>query len=152
MIELKVNGRTYRLDVDSETPLLWVLREELGLQGTKYSCGIGECGACMVHVDGHATKSCVTPVSEVTGKEITTIEGLAGSIGVALTEAWIEGDVPQCGYCQPGQIMKAAELLASNPRPSDSDIDDAMSGVLCRCGSYNEIRRAIHRAAGRVRT
>jgi aerobic-type carbon monoxide dehydrogenase small subunit (CoxS/CutS family) len=152
MIDLKVNGKTYQVDVDLDTPLLWVLREELGLQGTKYSCGIGECGACMVHVNGEATRSCVTPVSEVKGKEITTIEGLAGSIGTALREAWIEGNVPQCGYCQPGQIMKAAELLASNPQPSDSDIDAAMSQVLCRCGTYNEIRRAIHQAAGRTRT
>ena len=151
MIELKVNKKTYRLDVDPETPLLWVLREELGLNGTKYSCGIGECGACVVHVDGEATRSCVTAVSEVNGKEITTIEGLAGTIGEALRDAWTEGDVPQCGYCQSGQIMTAAELLASNPRPSDSDIDAAMSGVLCRCGTYNEIRQAIHRAAGRSR-
>ncbi|MBI5248664.1 MAG: (2Fe-2S)-binding protein [Desulfomonile tiedjei] len=151
MVELKVNKKTYRLDVDPETPLLWVLREELGLNGTKYSCGIGECGACVVHVDGAATRSCVTAVSEVKGKEITTIEGLAGLIGEALSEAWIDGDVPQCGYCQSGQIMTAAELLASNPRPSDSDIDAAMSGVLCRCGTYNEIRRAVHRAAGRSR-
>lgn len=152
MIELRVNAKTFQVDVDPDTPLLWVLREELGLQGTKYSCGIGECGACMVHVNGEATRSCVTPVSEVEGKEITTIEGLAGSIGAALREAWIEGDVPQCGYCQPGQIMKAAELLASNSQPSDSDIDAAMSQVLCRCGTYNEIRRAIHQAAGRTRT
>lgn len=149
MIELKVNQKTYRLDVDPDTPLLWVLREELGLQGTKYSCGIGECGACVVHVNGEATRSCVTSVSEVVGKDITTIEGLQGPIADALREAWIKGDVPQCGYCQPGQIMTAAELLASNPDPSDSDIDDAMSGVLCRCGTYNGIRRAIHRAAGR---
>ncbi|AFM24714.1 (2Fe-2S)-binding protein [Desulfomonile tiedjei] len=152
MIELKVNAQTFQVDVDPDTPLLWVLREELGLQGTKYSCGIGECGACMVHVNGEATRSCVTPVSEVTEKEITTIEGLAGSIATALREAWVEGDVPQCGYCQPGQIMKAAELLASNPQPSDSDIDAAMSQVLCRCGTYNEIRRAIHQAARRTRT
>jgi aerobic-type carbon monoxide dehydrogenase small subunit (CoxS/CutS family) len=149
VIELKVNQKTYRLDVDPDTPLLWVLREELGLQGTKYSCGIGECGACVVHVNGEAARSCVTSVSEVVGKDITTIEGLQGPIADALREAWIEGDVPQCGYCQPGQIMTAAELLASNPDPSDSDIDDAMSGVLCRCGTYNGIRRAIHRAAGR---
>lgn len=152
MIELTINKKTHRFDVDPETPLLWVLREELGLTGTKYSCGIGECGACVVHVDGEATRSCVTPVSEVTGKEITTIEGLAGSVGEALREAWLEGDVPQCGFCQPGQIMTAAELLASNPRPTDSDIDSAMSGVLCRCGTYNHIRQAIHRAAGRSRS
>jgi isoquinoline 1-oxidoreductase alpha subunit len=151
MIELKVNKKTYRLDVDPETPLIWALREELGLNGTKYSCGIGECGACVVHVDGEATRSCITTVTEAQGKEITTIEGLAGRISEALQEAWIEGDVPQCGYCQSGQIMTAAVLLASNPRPSDSDIDAAMSSVLCRCGTYNEIRQAIHRAAGRSR-
>jgi isoquinoline 1-oxidoreductase subunit alpha len=151
MIELKLNGQSYRVSVDPETPLLWVLREELSLQGTKYSCGTGECGACVVHVDGQATRSCVTSVADVAGKGITTIEGLAGAIAEALKEAWTEGDVPQCGYCQPGQIMTAAELLASNARPSDADIDAAMSGVLCRCGTYNGIRRAIHRAAGRLR-
>ena len=151
MIELKVNKKTYRLDVDPETPLLWVLRDELGLYGAKYSCGIGECGACVVHVDGATARSCVTTVSEVEGKEITTIEGLAGAFVDVLREAWIEGDVPQCGYCQSGQIMTAAELLASNPTPSDADIDDAMSEVLCRCGSYNDIRRAIHQAARRLR-
>jgi len=127
MIEITVNKKTYRLNVPPDIPLLWVLREELGLHGTKYSCGIGECGACVVHVDGQATRSCVVPVSEVKGKEITTIEGLAGSVGEALREAWIEADVPQCGYCQSGQIMTAAELLASNPRPSDADIDAALS-------------------------
>lgn len=151
MIELKVNGKTHHIEIDPDTPLLWALREEIGLQGTKYSCGIGECGACVVHVDGATVRSCVTPVSEVVGKEITTIEGLDGSVADALHEAWLEGDVPQCGYCQPGQIMTAAELLASNPQPTDSDIDAAMSGVLCRCGTYNGIRRAIHRAAGRLR-
>ncbi len=149
MIELRVNNTTHRLDLDPETPLLWVLREDLGLLGTKYSCGIGECGACVVHVDGEAVRSCVTPVSEVTGKEITTIEGLDGPIAEALRDAWIEGDVPQCGYCQPGQLMTATELLANNPHPSDSDIDEAMTGVLCRCGTYQGIRQAIHRASGR---
>ncbi|MFH1118011.1 MAG: (2Fe-2S)-binding protein [Pseudomonadota bacterium] len=150
MIELRVNKTTHRIDPDPETPLLWVLREDLGLLGTKYSCGIGECGSCVVHVDGEAVRSCVTPVGEVTGKEITTIEGLTGPIAEALKEAWIEGDVPQCGYCQPGQIMTAADLLAENPSPSDSDIDEAMTGVLCRCGTYREIRQAIHRASGRA--
>ena len=151
MIELRVNQKTHRVDVDPDTPLLWVLREDLGLLGTKYSCGIGECGACVVHVDGETVRSCVTPVQEVTGKEITTIEGLTSPIAEALREAWIEGDVPQCGYCQPGQFMTAAELLANNPSPSDADIDEAMSGVLCRCGTYQGIRRAIHRAAERKR-
>ncbi len=151
MIELRVNENTHRLDVEPDTPLLWVLRDQLGLTGTKYSCGIGECGSCMVHVNGEPTRSCVTPVDQVIGKEITTIEGLTGQVAEALREAWIEGDVPQCGYCQSGQIMTAAELLASNPAPSDADINEAMSGVLCRCGSYREIRRAIHRASGRLR-
>lgn len=150
MIELRVNNTTHRIDADPDTPLLWVLREDLGLLGTKYSCGIGECGSCVVHVDGEAVRSCVTPVAEVTGKEITTIEGLTGPIAEALKEAWIEGDVPQCGYCQPGQIMTAAELLAEHPNPSDSDIDKAMTGVLCRCGTYREIRQAIHRASARA--
>jgi isoquinoline 1-oxidoreductase alpha subunit len=151
MIELRVNRRTHRLDVDPETPLLWVLRDHLGWTGTKYSCGIGECGACVVHVDGEATRSCVTPVEEVTGKEITTIEGLDNPVGEALRESWIKGDVPQCGYCQPGQIMTAAALLTSNPKPSDSDINEAMSGVLCRCGTYQDIRQAIHHAAERIK-
>jgi isoquinoline 1-oxidoreductase alpha subunit len=147
MTKLSVNGTIHELDVDPDTPLLWVLREELQLNGTKYSCGIGECGSCTVHVDGKAVRSCVTTVEDVQGKQITTIEGLTGPIADSLHKAWEDGDVPQCGYCQPGQIMTAAELLASNPTPSDSDIDSAMSGVLCRCGSYQDVRKAIHRAA-----
>ncbi|MFC1835375.1 (2Fe-2S)-binding protein [Thermodesulfobacteriota bacterium] len=149
MILIEVNGKKHSLDVEPDTPLLWVLRDHLHLNGTKYSCGIGECGSCTVHVDGEATRSCVTTVEEVQGQEITTIEGLASPIGKALQKAWVDGDVPQCGYCQPGQIMTAAELLASNPKPTDTDIDEAMSGCLCRCGTYNGIRQAIHRAAGR---
>lgn len=147
MIELKVNGQTHEVDADSETPLLWVLREHLNLMGTKYSCGIGECGSCTVHMDSKPVRSCITTLGEVNGAEITTIEGLSGPIGDAVKEAWIKNDVPQCGYCQPGQIMTAANLLAENPDPEDIDIDVAMSGVLCRCGSYNDIRKAIKQAA-----
>jgi len=150
MLSLRVNGTIHELEVDPNTPLLWVLREQLGLTGAKFSCGIGECGACTVHVDGKPTLSCVTPVGDVSGKDVTTIEGLKGPLADALRHAWIEEDVPQCGYCHSGQIMSAAALLASKPRPSDADIDAAMSGVLCRCGTYPGIRRAIHRASREV--
>ena len=150
MLTLRVNGTLHQLEVDPGTPLLWVLREQLGLPGSKFSCGIGECGACTVHVDGKPTLSCVTPVGDVSGKDVTTIEGLKGLLADALRHAWIEEDVPQCGYCQPGQIMSAAALLASKPRPSDADIDVALSGVLCRCGTYPAIRRAIHRVSREV--
>lgn len=142
-----VNGREYDLSVDPNTPLLWVLREHFGLTGTKYGCGISACGSCTVHVDGEAVHSCVTPVSAVAGKKVTTIEGLSAGGLHPLQEAWIAGDVPQCGYCNPGQIMAGAALLAKNPNPSDRDIDDAMSGNICRCGSYQRIRQAIHEAA-----
>jgi aerobic-type carbon monoxide dehydrogenase small subunit (CoxS/CutS family) len=145
MVTLRVNGNVQKLTVDPETPLLWVLRDHLGLTGTKFSCGIAECGACTVHVNGEPILSCVTPVGEVNGKDITTIEGLKGKIAEVLQKTWIEEDVPQCGYCQPGQVMTAAALLASNNSPTDADINDAMSGVLCRCGTYQEIRNAIHR-------
>lgn len=147
MLSLRVNGTIHKLEVDPSTPLLWVLREQLGLMGTKFSCGIGECGACTVHMDGKSILSCITPAGDVSGKEIITIEGLKGPLADALRHAWIEEDVPQCGYCQPGQIMSAVSLLASNPHPSDVDIDAAMSPVLCRCGTYQGIRRAIHQAA-----
>ena len=150
MLTLRVNGTIHKLEVDPSTPLLWVLREQLGLVGSKFSCGIGECGACTVHVDGQPTLSCVTPVGDVSGKDVTTIEGLKGPLADALRHAWIEEDVPQCGYCHSGQIMSASVLLASKPRPSDADIDAAMSGVLCRCGTYPGIRRAIHRASREV--
>ena len=150
MLTLRVNGTLHQLEVDPGTPLLWVLREQLGLPGSKFSCGIGECGACTVHVDGKPTLSCVTPVGDVSGKGVTTIEGLKGPLADALRHAWIEEDVPQCGYCQPGQIMSAAALLASKPRPSDADIDAALSGVLCRCGTYPAIRGAIHRVSREV--
>ncbi len=146
-ITLSVNRREYTVDVAADTPLLWVLRERLGLTGTKYGCGIAQCGACTVLADGAAVRSCVTAVSSVVGKEITTIEGLSTDRSHPLQKAWIAEDVPQCGYCQSGQIMAAAALLAKKQEPSDADIDAAMSGILCRCGTYQRIRRAIHRAA-----
>jgi isoquinoline 1-oxidoreductase alpha subunit len=146
-IALTVNGEEHTVDVSPDTPLLWVLRDTLGLTGTKYSCGIGLCGTCTVHVDGEPVRSCVTPVSEVAGKETTTIEGLSPDTSHPVQRAWAAENVVQCGYCQPGQIMAAAALLAKNPNPSDADIDAAMSGNLCRCGTYQRVRRAIHRAA-----
>jgi len=147
MISLIINGEKRDLDVDGTTPLLWVLRDTLGLTGTKYGCGISVCGICTVHVDGEPTRSCVTPVSAVAGRRITTIEGLSKDNSHPVQKAWIAVDVPQCGYCQPGQIMTAAALLAKKPNPTDADIDQAMSGVLCRCGTYLRIRRAIKLAA-----
>src|SRR5688572_14518805 len=147
MAKLNVNGKDLQADVDPETPLLWVLRDTLGLTGTKYGCGMALCGACTVHLDGEPVRSCVTPVSAVTGKKITTIEGLSTDRSHPVQKAWIELDVPQCGYCQSGQIMSAVALLAKNPKPTDADIDEAMSGNLCRCGTYQRIRAAIHRAA-----
>jgi isoquinoline 1-oxidoreductase subunit alpha len=146
-ITLTVNGQDRKLDVPAETPLLWALRDTLTLTGTKYGCGVGLCGACTVHLDGNAVRSCVTPVSAAAGKKILTIEGLASGNSHPLQVAWIAEDVPQCGYCQSGQIMTAAALLAKNPSPSDEDITNAMTGNLCRCGTYNRIRKAIHRAA-----
>ena len=147
MVPLTVNGKKYEVKVAPDTPLLWVIRENLGLTGTKYGCGIGQCGACTVHLDGEAVRSCVTPVSSVVGKKITTIEGLSADNRHPAQLAWVAEDVPQCGYCHSGQIMAAAALLAKNPRPSDADIDRAMSGNICRCGTYQRIRGAIHRAA-----
>jgi isoquinoline 1-oxidoreductase subunit alpha len=143
-----VNGRAVESSVAPETPLLWVLREELGLTGTKFGCGIGECGACTVHLDGSAVRSCQLPVSTVEGKRILTIEGLSADGRHPLQLAWLEEQVPQCGYCQSGQIMAAAALLAASPAPTDADIDTAMSGNICRCGTYQRIRKAVHRAAG----
>jgi aerobic-type carbon monoxide dehydrogenase small subunit (CoxS/CutS family) len=148
MLELNVNGKVYAYDGDPKMPLLWALREELQLTGSKFGCGIGVCGACTVHVDGQPTRSCMMPVSHVAGKAVTTIEGLSQDGRHPLQLAWIEENVPQCGYCQSGQIMAAAALLAEIPNPSDADIDRAMAGNLCRCGTYQRIRRAIHRAAG----
>lgn len=148
MTTLTVNGQQYRLDVAPEMPLLWVLRDVLGLTGTKYGCGIGECGSCTVHLDGKAQHSCVLPVSGAAGRQIITIEGLSSNGRHSLQETWIAEKVSQCGYCQPGQIMTAAALLAENAAPTDGAIDAAMSGVLCRCGTYQRIRRAILLAAG----
>jgi aerobic-type carbon monoxide dehydrogenase small subunit (CoxS/CutS family) len=147
MIKLNVNGRPIEVDVDPETPLLWVLRDTIGLTGTKYGCGMALCGACTVHLAGEPSRSCVTPVSAVGDQPVTTIEGLSTDRSHPVQQAWMEIDVPQCGYCQSGQIMSAAALLAKNPKPSDADIDTAMSGNLCRCGTYPRIRAAIHRAA-----
>jgi aerobic-type carbon monoxide dehydrogenase small subunit (CoxS/CutS family) len=144
-ITLKVNAETHQVEVEPDTPLLWVLRDQLGLTGTKYSCGIGECGACTVHLDGQAVRSCLTPVSTAAGKEIVTIEGLSAEGTHPLQRAWLAENVSQCGYCQPGQIMAAAALLAHNPQPSDGEILAAMSGLLCRCGTYARILKAIQR-------
>ncbi len=150
MIPIIVNGKKHQVDVDSDTPLLWTLRENLGLTGTKFGCGIAQCGACTVHVDGQPIRSCITPIESVKGKRVTTIEGLSASGSHPLQKAWIAEEVPQCGYCQSGQIISAAALLAAKPKPSDTDIDAAMSGNICRCGTYQRIRRAIHRAAGNL--
>jgi aerobic-type carbon monoxide dehydrogenase small subunit (CoxS/CutS family) len=146
-ITLRVNGRTQQVDVEPDTPLLWVLRDVLNLTGTKFGCGIAQCGACTVHLDGRAVRSCTTPVSAVGDRAVTTIEGLSPDGSHALQTAWIEEAVPQCGYCQSGQIMSAAALLATNGTPTDADIDRAMSGNICRCGTYDRIRKAVHRAA-----
>jgi isoquinoline 1-oxidoreductase subunit alpha len=145
-----LNGESKSVDVDPQMPLLWVLRDALNLTGTKYGCGMALCGACTVHVNGEATRSCITPVSAVAGKKITTIEGLSADGSHPVQKAWMEEDVPQCGYCQSGQIMSAVALLAKKPKPTDADIDDFMSGNICRCGTYQRIRKAIHRAAGQA--
>ena len=147
-IKLTVNGVSRELDVDPDMPLLWAIRDHLELSGTKFGCGMALCGACTVHIDGAPTRSCITPVSAVDGKSVTTIEGLASAVAKAVQDAWVALDVPQCGYCQSGQIMSAAALLASNPKPSDADIDTAMAGNICRCATYVRIRSAIHQAAG----
>ncbi len=144
---LSVNQQQYTVDVDDDMPLLWVLRDILRLTGTKYSCGMGLCGSCTVLIDGQAQRSCITPVSNAVGVEITTIEGLSENGEHPVQQAWLDEHVTQCGYCQPGQIMNAAALLESNPNPSDDDIDEAMKNVLCRCGTYQRIRKAIHTAA-----
>ena len=144
---LKVNGKTFKVDVDPSTPILWVLRDHLNLTGTKYGCGIAQCGACTIHLNGEAVRSCVTQVTRAVGQEIVTIEGLSEDGNHPLQKAWMEIDVPQCGYCQSGQLMSAAVLLKENPNPTDQDIDDAMSGNICRCGTYHRIRKAIHLAA-----
>lgn len=150
MLQLKVNGRDVSVDAAPETPLLWVLRDSLHLTGTKFGCGIGQCGACTVHLDGVAQKSCQIPAGSAAGKAVTTIEGLSADGNHPVQQAWIAEQVPQCGYCQSGQIMRAVSLLANSPKPTDDQIDETMSENLCRCGTYQRIRRAIHRAAGQV--
>jgi isoquinoline 1-oxidoreductase alpha subunit len=147
MTALQLNGKAINVDAPPDTPLLWVLRDYLGMTGTKFGCGAALCGACTVHMDGAATRSCVTPLSAVAGRNITTIEGLSGPVGEAVQTAWDNIQVPQCGYCQSGQVMAAAALLSQNTNPSDADIDQAMQGNLCRCGTYGRIRSAIHSAA-----
>jgi isoquinoline 1-oxidoreductase subunit alpha len=146
-MKLSVNGRDVDTDAAADTPILWVLRDHLGMTGTKFGCGMALCGACTVHLDGAPVRACVTPLAAAEGRRITTIEGLSPDRGHALQRAWLELDVPQCGYCQSGQLMSAAALLAANPAPTDADIDAAMSGNICRCGTYPRIRKAIHRAA-----
>jgi len=150
MLQLKVNGRDVSVDVAPDTPLLWVLRDSLHLTGTKFGCGIGQCGACTVHLDGVAQKSCQIPAGSAAGKAVTTIEGLSAEGTHPVQQAWIAEQVPQCGYCQSGQIMRAASLLTKSPKPTDDQIDETMSENLCRCGTYQRIRKAIHRAAGQV--
>ncbi len=147
MIAFTVNARHVTVDADSSTPLLWVLRDNLGLTGAKYGCGMAQCGACTVHLDGEAVRSCLLPVSRAADKQVTTIEGLSPNLSHPLQRAWIDIDVPQCGYCQSGQIMSAAVLLRQKPNPTDDDIDQALAGNICRCGTYSRIRRAVHRAA-----
>ena len=146
-MKIDVNGQVREIDVPADMPLLWVLRDVLGMTGTKYGCGVAQCGACTVHVDGEAIRSCATGVSEVQGKKVLTIEGLGASGLHPVQRAWIEADVVQCGWCQPGQIMAAAALLKTKPKPSDGDIDEALTGNLCRCGTYQRIRAAVHRAS-----
>lgn len=146
-----LNGKPQTVDVDPKTPLLWVIRDTVGLTGTKFGCGMSLCGACTVHIDGEARRSCVTPVSAVAGRKVTTIEGLSADRSHPLQQAWIEEQVPQCGYCQSGMLMSAAALLAKTPKPTDVDIDGALGAHICRCGTYQRIRRAVHRAAGDVK-
>jgi isoquinoline 1-oxidoreductase alpha subunit len=148
MISLTVNGKPYNVDVAPDMPLLWVIRDVIGLTGTKFGCGLSQCGACTVHLDGNAVRSCSIPASSAAGKKVTTIEGLSPNSSHALQIAWISEQVPQCGYCQSGQIMSAAALLAKTPKPTDAQIDSAMNGNICRCGTYQRIHRAIKRAAG----
>jgi isoquinoline 1-oxidoreductase alpha subunit len=147
MTTFTINGKAVTVDVDPDTPLLWVLRDELKLTGTKYGCGIAQCGACTVHLDGQPRRACVTPIASVEGAKVTTIEGIAGKEAQAVQKAWVALDVPQCGYCQSGQIMTAVSLLSEIPKPTDADIDAAMAGNVCRCATYVRIRAAIHQAA-----
>jgi isoquinoline 1-oxidoreductase subunit alpha len=147
-ITFTLNGKSQTVDVSPDMPLLWVLRDTLNMTGTKFGCGMALCGACTVHINGESTRSCITQISTVSGKKVTTIEGLSADGSHPVQQAWIAEDVPQCGYCQSGQIMSAVALLAKKPKPTDADIDDFMSGNICRCGTYQRIRKAIHRAAG----
>jgi len=149
-MRIKVNGQVHEVDVEPDTPLLWVIRDELEMTGTKFGCGIAQCGACTVHMNGAAIRSCITPIGAVGDAEITTIEGVDGAIAKAVQASWIEKNVPQCGYCQSGQVMSAVNLLSKKPQPTDADIDAAMSGNLCRCGTYVQIREAIHDASKRL--
>ena len=151
MIRFTINKKPVQVDVDPSTPLLWVIRENLGLTGTKYGCGMAQCGACTIHIDGQAVRSCIATVARAAGRDLTTIEGLSPDLSHPLQQAWIENDVPQCGYCQSGQLMSAAVLLREVRKPSDDDIDKAMAGNICRCGTYPRIRKAIHRAAAIAR-
>lgn len=146
-IDINVNGKNYSVDVPAQKPLLWVLREDIGLTGTKFGCGIAQCGACTIHLDGNPTRSCLLPVSAAAGRKVTTVEGVESKAAMAVREAWRDLDVVQCGYCQSGQMMSATALLESNPSPNDEEIDQAMTGNLCRCGTYVRIRAAIHKAA-----
>ena len=146
-MKVRINGKDHEIDADGDTPLLWILRDHVGLTGTKFGCGVAQCGACTVHVDGTPRRACVAPLSSVEGKEVTTIEGLEGDTAERLRTAWEDLDVPQCGYCQAGQLMSADALLRAKPQPSDDDIDRAMAGNICRCATYIRIRRAIHQAA-----
>jgi isoquinoline 1-oxidoreductase subunit alpha len=146
-IKFTLNGKQQGVDVSPDMPLLWVLRDTLGMTGTKFGCGMALCGACTVHINGSATRSCVTRIAAIEGKSVTTIEGLSADSSHPVQQAWLELDVPQCGYCQSGQIMAAADLLAKRPNPTDADIDELMMGNICRCGTYQDIRRAVHRAA-----
>ena len=149
MTKLNINGKSYNVDVPADTPLLWVLRDELGLTGTKFGCGMALCGACTVHIDGQPGRACVTPISSIANKKVVTIEAIGGDrVGNAVQAAWIDLGVPQCGYCQAGQIMSATALLKKKPKPTDADIEDAMTGNICRCGTYGRIRAAIKQAAG----
>ena len=150
VVSLNVNGHAHKVEADSETPLLWVIRDDIGLTGTKFGCGVAQCGACTVHVDGQPVRSCVTPAAAVGGRKVTTIEGLQSRAAKAVQKAWVDLDVVQCGYCQSGQIMSATALLEQNPTPSDTDIDHAMSGNICRCATYVRIRAAIHAASAQL--
>ena len=151
MIKLTINNKSYEVDASPDMPLLWAIRDMVGLTGTKFGCGMAQCGACTVHVDGVPVRSCSFPVAAAAGKKITTIEGLSEKVGLAVQNAWIELQVPQCGYCQSGQIMSATALLKSKPNPTDADIDTAMQGNLCRCGTYQRVRSAIHRASEMIK-